>query len=176
MPPLTIRRYIVGLALLIESGVGAAAEPQVDFSLKAGWVECGVTKDGEPVRDAVFHIISASGSKFAEGETDDRGQGQFPVPPGKWFIVEIKTGTRTADAIRLVHDSDGIQPAKVLLSYGLRPCCRVLAKKDATPKPAAVATGEARSIWLLAGTAFSALAFATIIILATGRRSPVQSP
>ena len=118
---------LTGLALLAVSSLsalGRASEPQVTFALKAGWVDCSVRQDGKPVDGAVIQILDERGVKFAEGETGPGGETAFPMPTGSSCIVEIKTGERTADPIRLIKTDGGVEPARVLLSYGLRPCCR----------------------------------------------------
>jgi hypothetical protein len=170
--------WFAGLALLCGASFCSAGEPQAEFALKAGWVECTVEGEGKPLADALIRILDEKGSNFAEGETDERGQGQFPVPEGKWFTVEIKTGKRTADPIRLSKTGAGIEPARVLLSYGLRPCCRVLLRRDAVKSEAAVekssAASDAMPIWLLAGTTGGALLCAVAIVLVASRRSSIR--
>ena len=101
-----------------------AAEPQVAFTLKKGWVEFAVRREGKPVADALIQVLDERGNQFAEGETGPEGEASFPLPAGSFFTVEIKTGARTADPIRLFKTVEGVEPARVLLSYGLRPCCR----------------------------------------------------
>ncbi len=102
-----------------------AGEPQVTFALKAGWVEFSARQDGKPIDGAILVILDERGGKIAEGETGPSGETAFPMPTGgASCIVEIKTGARTADPIRLVKTEAGVEPARVLLSYGLRPCCR----------------------------------------------------
>lgn len=116
-----------GLAMLLALGIATpvrAAEPRATFALQAGWVDLSVRQDGKPVAGAVIRILDERGMKFAEGETGALGETAFPMPPGASCTVEIKTGERTADPIRLVETGGGVEPARVLLSYGLRPCCR----------------------------------------------------
>ncbi len=116
----------VSIMLLLTGGnvLVCAAEPQVTFALKAGWVDCSVRQDGKPIAGAVIQILDERGVKFAEGETGPGGETAFPMPAGSSCIVEIKTGERTADPIRLIKSDGGVEPARVLLSYGLRPLCR----------------------------------------------------
>jgi hypothetical protein len=101
-----------------------AAEPQAAFALKHGWVEFALRQDGRPVADAKIQIMDEKGVKFGEGETGAAGETAFPLPPGASFVVEIKAGERIADPIRLFKSAAGVEPVRVLLSYGLRPCCR----------------------------------------------------
>jgi hypothetical protein len=144
-------------ALLLNLGCVASlggAEPQVAFTLKKGWVEFAVRRDGKPVADALIHVIDERGNQFAEGETGPDGDAAFPAPPGASFIVEIKTGERTADPIRLFKTAGGVEPARVLLSYGLRPCCRSISRGEplivGTPTEPGVAPEESTSVgpWL----------------------------
>lgn len=159
------------LVLLMASSNAAAHEAQAAFALKAGWVECLVEKDGRPVANAALVILDGHGNKFADGETDDTGLGQFPAPGGGSFTVEIKIGTRTSDPIRLMNVGSQIAPAKVLLSYGLRPCCRVLVKRDTSWKATGqqVASGDRLLIWFI-GTAAVCAALGVIIFMRMPRR------
>lgn len=134
------RRSIIwfgGVVMLLAASRGTA-EPHVGFVLKNGWVECTLHQEGKPISDAVIHVIDDGGKNFAEGQTGDDGQGAFPLPRGTWFTVEIKTGERTADPIRLFKLNGNVEPARVLLSYGLRPCCRLKAPRDTPTVDAAV--------------------------------------
>jgi hypothetical protein len=119
--------WLAVLLTLANCGVGHGhpPEPQATFALKNGWVEVTLRKDGRPVANATIEITNQNGRNDGGGETDDEGFAAFPLPPGHSFIVEIKAGDRTADPIRLFKsDAGGVEPACVLLSYGLRPCCR----------------------------------------------------
>lgn len=122
-----------GLGLMIfgiSIGNSWAEEPRVAFALKKGWVDFTLLREGKPVQDALVRILDAAGNNFAEGQTGPDGQGGFPMPRGPGLTLEIKTGNKTADPIRLLRNGDSLQPAKVLLSYGLRPCCRFLPGKE----------------------------------------------
>lgn len=122
---------LIAFAVLASAGVVRAHEPQAAFVLKGNWVECLVDQDGRPAANATLVILDAQGNKFADGETDDTGLAQFPAPAGSSFTVEIKTaGAKTADPIRIMKVGSRIEPARVLLSYGLRPCCRGLVNRD----------------------------------------------
>lgn len=100
-------------------------EPQAAFTLnRSGWVEVALRQEGRPVANATIQIIDDQGGNFAEGETGEEGETAFPLPRGDFCVVEIKIGKRTADPIRLYKFDKRIEPARVLLSYGLRPCCR----------------------------------------------------
>jgi hypothetical protein len=102
-----------------------AAEPQVAFVVKDGWVEFTLTQDDKPVADAQVRVFTANGHTFGEGETGPQGRGEFPLPPDHSFRVEIKIGDRTADSILLTPIDDHVVPTNVLLSFGLAPCCKV---------------------------------------------------
>ena len=108
-------------------------EPQAAFVLnKRGWVEFALRQDGRAVANATIQIIDDQGVNFAEGETGDEGETAFPLPRGAFCVVEIKVGKRTADPIRLYKSDKSIVPARVLLSYGLRPCCRFKDRSEVT--------------------------------------------
>jgi hypothetical protein len=121
------------LAFLAIGGGCHATEPQATFSLKNGWVEVALRKDGRPVANATIEILDQHGAKFGDGETGEEGLTAFPLPPGASFVVEIKAGDKTADPIRLFRNNSHIEPARVLLSYGLRPCCRSIKTPSDVP-------------------------------------------
>ena len=130
--------WLASLAALLAIGHSPAceaAEPQAAFAFKDGWVEFAVRQDGQPVANALIQVIDERGTDFAQGETGEEGQAAFPLPRGSWFMVEIKTGNRSADPIRLYKMDEGIEPARVLLSYGLRPCCRFKSAPTAATDP-----------------------------------------
>lgn len=91
---------LVAIFIAIQNVPCGAAEPQVAFNLKDGWVEFVIRQDGRPVPNVIIRILNDGGNKFAEGETGPEGQTTFPPPPGSSFLVEIKAGERTADPIR----------------------------------------------------------------------------
>lgn len=113
------------LGALSLSATATASEPQVAFALKKGWLEFTLQQDGKPLSEAVVRVLDDQGTQFVEGETGASGRGSFPLNRGDTFFLEIKIGDRTADPITLHRTSDGISPDRVLLSFGLRPCCRV---------------------------------------------------
>ena len=151
---------IVGIVWFVDS-VTSAAEPHAAFAIKNGWIECALCRDGKPVTDAVIQVLDEKGQNFAEGETGPDGQTAFPVPAGSSFTVEIKAGSRTADPIRLYKIDGGIEPGRVLLSYGLRACCRTKVLNDV--KLAGVETepapppSESQTSWMLWSIALAAL-------------------
>lgn len=119
-----IRLWLTGV--LVAVGLDApcdAGEPQVAFTLKAGWVDVVVRQDGKPLGVSI-QLLDERGVTFAAGETGSGGETAFPMPPGSFCTVEIKTGEKTADPIRLHKTDHGVEPGRVLLSYGLQPCCR----------------------------------------------------
>jgi len=123
--------FVVLLTLNGESH-GHPPEPCATFALKNGRVEFALHKNGRPVANATIQIIDEKGAKFGDGDTGAEGQTAFPLPPGSSFVVEIKAGERTADPIRLFKSTTGVEPARVLLSYGLRPCCRSIKSARST--------------------------------------------
>lgn len=149
---------VAGLILLCH--LSTAAEPRVAFSVKDGWVELVMKQDGKPVADAVVLIHDDRGQSFGEGQTDENGEATFPQPRGESFVVEIKSGSEMADPVRLLNVDSGVEPSRVLLSYGLRACCRF---KDEggeavlvpltrwTPAPTLVPGESNRWMWLVGG-------------------------
>ncbi len=151
----------------------AAEEPRVAFGLKDGWVELALKQAGKPAAGSI-KVLDERGREFAEGETGDEGQTAFPLPRGASFLLEIKTGPRTADPIRLFKTDAGLEPDRVLLSYGLRPCCRFLARSVTEPiEPPAESPPPSDALpdelWLGAGIAglFSA---AVVLVMVQRRR------
>ena len=131
--------FAVRLALLLvamTASVAAADEPRAAFALKDGWVELALQQDGKPVADASVQIIDDKGQPFGDGETGPSGQASFPAPRGASFTLEIKAAGRTSDPIRLYMMDQRLEPARVLLSYGLRPCCRFKSQSDTPTEPA----------------------------------------
>jgi LPXTG-motif cell wall-anchored protein len=122
--------FLAAVHLLVPAARATSAEPQAAFALSKGWVELGLKLDGRPVADAVIEVTDERGANFGTGETGADGQAVFPMPPGATFVVEIKSGGRSADPIRLYRNGDAIEPSRVLLSYGLRPCCRFKSRGD----------------------------------------------
>lgn len=168
---------VVLLATAFSPASVLAAEPRVAFSVKDGWVEFTLTHDDKPVADAQVRMFTTNGHKFAEGETGPGGRGEFPLPPGHSFRIEIKVGDRTADPILLTPIDDHVVPTNVLLSFGLAPCCKVPSRGTfGTESP-----GQSRPasppgsipIWLQAagGIAFIILG---ALILWVSRRHPTD--
>jgi hypothetical protein len=161
-----VSRLVLLLLALALSATCRADEPRAAFTAKNGWVDLALQQDGKPVADAVVQIIDEKGTPFGEGETGATGQASFPMPRGASFLVEIKADGRTSDPIRL-HVSDArIEPARVLLSYGLRPCCRFKTTNE-EPPPVIPPTAPAESsltnriVWGvgLAGVTLAAAAY-----------------
>ncbi|MBA4189880.1 MAG: hypothetical protein C0467_18000 [Planctomycetaceae bacterium] len=145
---------LLGFALIASSSA-KAVEPQAAFVVSDGWVSFTLTRDDKPVPDAVVRVYDEQGRMFGEGETGSEGRGEFPLPRGNLFRVEIKIGDRTADMIPLTKVEDRVVPSTVLLSFGLAPCCRFETKatgygtiRQGTP---ADATLIPPSIWVKAG-------------------------
>jgi len=160
------------------SSEAAAAEPQVSFVVKDGWVPFTLTRGDIPVPDATVRVYDAQGSMFGEGETGSEGRGEFPLPRGDLFRVEIKIGDRTADMIQLTKVEDRVVPSSVLLSFGLAPCCRVATKatgsgtvRQGTPEDATLIPP---SIWVKAGGGIIlTLLGAAVIVTAFRSNRPV---
>jgi hypothetical protein len=174
---------VVPLATLLFVSPVAAREPQIAFAVKDGWVEITVTHDDKPVADAQVRVITLSGHKFAEGETGPEGRGEFPLPPGTDFRVEIKVGDRNADPIRLTKIDDHVVPTNVLLSFGISPCCKLPSrgsmfgsgeKEVPIPSPQTSPPGS-MPIWMQAGCAV-AFTILGVFILLGSRRSTSKEP
>jgi len=140
-------RILLLAAFLLPSLPLRAEEPEVSLAVKSGWLHFAVaTRNGEPVKDAPVFVYDAKGQKIAEGDSGDDGKGEFPLPGGGRAIVEFKIGKRMADPILLKYDAKAIFPERVLLSFGLRPCCRSVAGKGEAKAsdPAVVVTPKTR--------------------------------
>jgi hypothetical protein len=162
-------------ALFFGGGRCHATEPQADFVLKNGWVEFTLRQDGRPVAHATIQILNEQGKVYAEVEDIDEGRTSFPLPPGASFVVEIKAGDRTADPIRIFKNGSSVEPARVLLSYGLRPCCRSIKPQgdaiivgDPTDAPSAAA--EEAIPWHFLVPVFAGLSISAAVIFMMWRR------
>lgn len=127
---------------------GTAAEPltEASFRLKKKWVELTLRRGDVPIPDATIKVFDESGEPFADGETDEKGLAVFPKPKGTAVTIEVKFDGKTADPIPLRLTHQGIEPGELLLSFGLRPCCRVANRF--TANLAATAATEHRSDWV----------------------------
>lgn len=117
---------LVGLLAFSGGQALLGAEAQISFQTKKGWISFTLEKEGAPVADALVQILDENGAVFAEGTTGEKGQGQFPLPTGEQIKVEVKIGERSADTIVLTRSGDKVFPEEVLLSYGSKPCCKVV--------------------------------------------------
>ncbi len=96
----------------------------------------GLRKEARGIADAEVRIFDERGGSFGTGQTGSNGDSEFPLPPGKAFHVEIKVGDKFCDPIRLFNHGDKVEPSRVLLSFGLKPCCRnVFAKESEEGSP-----------------------------------------
>jgi hypothetical protein len=176
-PLLIAAAVLIGIPLT--APIGRAAEPQVEFEVKDGWVEFVLTRDDKPVPDATVLVFDSGGNKFAEGETGAQGRGLFPLPPGAEFRVEFKVDGRNADMIRLAPVDGRVVPNRVLLSFGLAPCCRTPSRAavagSAAPPPEPVPFLNLRSVWLQAGAGV-ALTLVGVVILGASRRGSPHTP
>jgi hypothetical protein len=154
-----------------------ATEPQISFVVKNRWVKFTLTHDETPVTNGMVRVFDGFGNTFAEGETGANGQGEFPLPSGHQFKVEIKIGERTADLIPVTSiGGNRVVPNRVLLSFGLAPCCRIVSRGVVEKQTATVLSPHEPSdkkeigsnLWipaigalilLLAGTCLVLLAF-----------------
>jgi len=136
------------LLLLAPTTVGAT-EPQIAFVVEGPFAKFKLAQDGQPV-EGTIRVFDGAGNSFAEGESEG-GRGGFPVPRGDVFTLEVKIGDRSADAITLTRDGNTITPANVLLSFGLKPCCRVPSR--GVYRPGDTPAAGSLPMWLMAGGA-----------------------
>jgi hypothetical protein len=166
------------LVLLAICGDGQCnpPEPQATFVLKQGWVKFAVRKDGRPVGNVTIEIIDENGVRVASGDTGPESETEFPLPPGASFVVEIKVGDRTADPIRLFKSGRNVEPGRVLLSYGLRPCCRSIKTRDeatvGTPIETPTVPSEEPTRWHLLVPVFAGVLIAGLVAFVFWRRPP----
>ena len=162
--------------VLLAPAPAHADDAQVAFNVKDGWVEMTLTRDAEPIPDVRIKVFDHRGGKFAEGETGPLGRGEFPLPPGDSLMIEFTVGDRTADPIRLSKVDDRVVPTRVLLSYGLSPCCKVPKRVlDASPgdsgSESAAPTPGSLPVWVqVAGSVAFALVGLTLLWISRPRR------
>jgi hypothetical protein len=152
-------------------GPAKATEPQVAFAVNDGWIAFTLSHDEKPVANAKVRVLDTRGAVFAEGEPGPEGRGEFPMPPSRYFLVEIKVGERTADPILLTKRGSGVAPDSVLLSFGLHPCCRVVPARAGAGTPERNPTPSS-SWWPVVTGAFILLCLTTAVVL----RSRVSNP
>lgn len=176
MPQPKIQHSWVLLTALLIGSPSHAAEPQISFAVKNRWVKFTLTHDDQPVTNGMVRVLDGGGNSFAEGETGDNGQGEFPLPPGRLFRVEIKIGNRTADLIPITSIAGNrVIPDRVLLSFGLAPCCRMVSRGvlegPRTPVSSLPEPAQEKEIlspvWLPAtGAVFLLLGGTTLVVVA----------
>ena len=173
------------VAMMLSATTVLTAEPQISFAVKNRWVQFTLTHDDKPVTNGMVRVFDSFGNTFAEGETGTNGQGEFPLPSGHQFRVEIKIGDRAADPIPVTSiGGNRIVPERVLLSFGLAPCCRIVSRglvERATtviePPPEPVHHKESSSTsWLpAAGALFLLVAGTTLILMAFRQSIPTEN-
>lgn len=164
--------YRVALALGACFGLlpilSRADEPRVSFSLKAGWLHFDLTQEGKPIADALVTVYDAQGQKTAEGDSGTDGKGEFPLPSGPKSSIEFKIGKRLSDPVAVRSAAGGVYPPQVSLSFGLRPCCRSVAKTVPRPEQGAVGVASApaldRWIWVVPATLFLGGALLVLLV------------
>jgi hypothetical protein len=100
--------------------------PRASFALEHGWVQVQVRQEKGPVADARIRVFDDAEQVFAEGETDEQGVGSFPAR-GHTCRIGITINGKECDLIPLHLDGKTAEPARVLLTFGTRPCCRMAA-------------------------------------------------
>jgi hypothetical protein len=104
-----------------------ASEPVVAFRVEEGWVRFAVTRDDQPVRDVTLRVVDRPGAPFVEGEADEQGVGSFPAPASADCVVTFTLAGQEADPmlIQFADKKSRVEPERVLLTFGRRPCCSV---------------------------------------------------
>lgn len=138
----TLRTVVLAASVFVVPAVARAAEPEIAFTVVDGWVELKLTQDDNPLPGAKVRVLDSRGGKFADGETGTDGSGEFPMPPGTQFRLEIKVGDRTADMILLTQVDGIVVPKNVLLSFGLTPCCRYSSRSAVATETESPATAS----------------------------------
>jgi hypothetical protein len=157
------------LALLVSANTAQTAEPQISFTVKNRWVKFNLTHDETPVTNGMVRVFDGFGNTFAEGETGTNGQGEFPLPSGHQFKVEIKIGERTADLIPVTSiGGNRVVPNRVLLSFGLAPCCRIVSRGVVEKQTATVLSPHEPSDKKEIGSNLWMPAIGTLILLLAG--------
>lgn len=169
-------RLAVLLVLVGSPSLCRAGEPHITIGVKDGWAEFTVLQDGKPCPDVSVHVIDQQGKSFARGEAGPEGEGVFPLPGGPYFVVEVKTGARTADPIWLRRTGNTVEPERLLLSYGLLPCCRSPVRsspKNTADLQSPSPTAESAD-WLVRTGSSVALLLAFVLAFGNHRRSSDQ--
>jgi hypothetical protein len=183
LPPLT---WAAVLLLVPGTGAGRAATtgPQAAFTVEDGWVKVIVHKDEAPVGIAHIRVYNDAEQQISDGETDERGNGTlFPVSDSSCRIG-VTINSKECDLIPLRIHGTRVEPSRVLLTFGTRPCCRALAalRRSANssregqvdePEPA-----RPREDWVAATAAaggfFLLAAGVVLIVFRRGGRPPLS--
>lgn len=145
--------------LLCAAPIRAADGPTVDFALADGWVKLRLHAGDTPVTDAKLVVFVGDGV-WAEGETDDRGNGTFPRPTAANCQVVFQYTTGSSAPIPLTFTGDTITPASAPVGGARPPCCPLTlpdAPKAAQPDPLA------RSKWIVFGVVLAALGAVAVV-------------
>ncbi len=127
--PYVVKHLLLSCVMysLVQAAPVFASEPVVAFAANGGFLELTLKRDGKAI-DAIVELRDEKGTPIL-GETEN-GEATIPLPAGASYTIELKTGERTADPIRLYRTPTGVEPSRVLLSYGLRPCCRTKVQRE----------------------------------------------
>ncbi len=138
-----------------------------------GWIAFSLTHDEKPVVNAKVRVLDTRNGVFAEGEPEPEGRGKFPMPLSRYFLVEAKVGERFADPILLTKGGNSVAPDTVLLSFGLRPCCRTITTRAGTYTPERNST-PGSSWWPLVTGAVGLFCLTTAVVLGFRLSSPIR--
>jgi hypothetical protein len=149
------------LALLVFAApVRADDGPTVEFALKDGWVNLRLHAGTTPVTDAKLIVFVGDGV-WAEGETDEKGNGTFPRPAAANCQVVFQYTTGSSAPIPLTFSGDTITPASAPVGGVRPPCCLVAGPGTVAPAPAP--DPLARSKWIVFGVVLAALGAVAVV-------------
>lgn len=170
----SMRFLIVTMVFPLVAPIGWADAPRVSFTLKKGWVTCRVTREDRPVTDANLKIIDGNGQAFADGDVNDEGVSEFPLPRTDSVYVMIQIADKSTDMIRLFREGEGVFPSEVLLTFGLTPCCRPPTRTESVAETNEAIASVERTYDMSVGAGIAAaVAFGMVLFM---RRARTQRP
>ncbi|CAN5188080.1 hypothetical protein BH10PLA2_BH10PLA2_07250 [soil metagenome] len=154
--------YLMFIVLIWQAlailNTASAAEPEIAFAVKDGFVHCKLAQDGNPIVGAKVKILNAAFQPRYEGETDLSGLAIFPVPKDLMSVVIVELGERVSDPIWIQFREEGVKPELVQLTFGLLPCCKMTGADDWQSPPKSHFSG---------GSALASHFFGVVALLST---------